>query len=85
MLPLPARERKVEVLAASKMLGIQLKALESCDFAVLQFVLVGIMPRTYSLIPPYYLLLVSYVYIFGLVGLAICTNKLANQWRRHIK
>ena len=56
-----------------------------CAPAVLQFVLVGIMPRTYSLIPPYDLLLVSYVYIFGLVGLAIFTNKLANQWQRHTK
>ena len=50
--------------------------------AVLQFVLEGIMPQSYTLIPPYYLLLVSYVYIFGLVGLAIFTNSLATQWKR---
>ena len=43
------------------------------------------MPRTYSFIPPYYLLLVSYVYIFGLVGLAILISKLAKQWQRHLK
>ena len=40
------------------------------------------MPQSYTLIPPYYLLLVSYVYIFGLVGLAIFTNSLATQWKR---
>jgi len=40
------------------------------------------MPQSYTLIPPYYLQLVSYVYIFGLVGLAICTNSLATQWQR---
>ena len=54
----------------------------SIALAVLQFVLEGIMPESYTLIPPYYLLLVSYVYIFGLVGLAIFTNSLATQWKR---
>lgn len=53
-----------------------------CGYAVLQFVLEGIMPQSYNLMPPHYLLLTSYVYIFGLVGLAICSNSLATQWQR---